>query len=94
MAAVFTVFGVVLYIVGDAQTALDCSYRESVYQDGSEEMYTMRLECPQTDYVIGCGTRAALVDSHFLYKDNDQSNTSRRAAGLYGAPDSVNHLSS
>jgi hypothetical protein len=67
------------------------SYRESVHQDGSE-MYMLCLECPQTDYVPGCGTRAALMDSHFFYKDKGHSYTSR-AARLYGAPDSVNHLS-
>jgi hypothetical protein len=94
VAAVFTAFALVLYIVGDAQIALDCSYRESIYQNGSV-MYMMCLECPRTDHVLGCGTRAALMDSHFFFTENDQSYTSRRAAGLYAgaAPDSVNHLS-
>jgi hypothetical protein len=53
------------------------------YQDGFE-MCMLCLECPQTDYVRGCGaislTRTGV------------SHTSR-AARLYGAPDSVNHLS-
>jgi hypothetical protein len=95
VAAVFTAFALALYIVGDAQIALDCSYQESIYQDGSV-MYMICLECPRTNHVLGCGTQAALMDSDFFFTENNQSYTSRRAAGLYAAgaaPDSVNHLS-
>jgi hypothetical protein len=84
VAAVVTAFTVVLYI-GDAQTALDLStavysYRESVYQDGSE-MYMMSLECPVTDQRKGCGHRSRLMDTHVLYKEKYQSYTSRAMPG-------------
>jgi hypothetical protein len=95
VAAVATTFAVVLYI-GDAQTALDLSraeysYRESVYHDGSE-MYMLSVECPVTDPRKGCGFRPALMDIHVLKYEKYQSYTNR-AARLYGAPDSVTHLS-